>query len=186
MNSHSETDRTTAGFGRNTVGAIAVTLAILVGGFAGPTNARAETCNYEGCFYRFPNGVLAYRNARTWERAASTTTYTGRCLYAGNTLEGCYVPHASGRTGYVVQAQNGKNYFLSYANDTAHGWSFTPYDNLFYMSLDAFLVLSDWSDSGDANAAANALLGQLALQPDSNAWFYNALSNIYAPRGVFP
>jgi hypothetical protein len=61
-----------------------------------------------------------------------------------------------------------------------------PYVDLAYIPDDAFLVLYDWGQTGNANTEATLLLGQLALQPQSNAWLYDALSNIDAPRGVFP
>src|SRR5262249_40037225 len=116
MNSHSKTKRTTRGFGRNTIGAMAVALAILAGSFAAATNAHAENCSYQGCFYRFPNGKLFYHNAQTWV-FDSWTTYRGVCLYSGNVRYGCIVPHVSGRTGYLFVAASGKNFYLSPAYD---------------------------------------------------------------------
>ena len=177
MTCHSKTDRRTRGLSRNTVRAIAVTLTILGASLA--RNAHAATCNYQGCFYRFPNGFMAYRNAQTWERFAQTSSwYDGTCLYVGRERQGCYVPHRSGRTGYVFVAGESL-FYLSFANDTSQGWTFMPYDNLDYMPYAAVEVLEDWVDSGANNSEANALLGQLALQPQTNQEFYNLFSNLF-------
>ena len=96
----------------------------------------------------------------------------------GRERQGCYVPHRSGRTGYVFVAGESL-FYLSFANDTSQGWTFMPYDNLDYMPYAAVEVLEDWVDSGANNSEANALLGQLALQPQTNQEFYNLFSNLF-------
>ena len=47
------------------------------------------------------------------------------------------------------------------------------------MPYAAVEVLEDWVDSGANNSEANALLGQLALQPQTNQEFYNLFSNLF-------